>query len=63
LANLKKQTATPHNTMFVIIKASEFQVSNIHAYLHEVVGALQQILKAFLVSNIGEYHHHYSSVL
>jgi hypothetical protein len=24
LANLKKQTATPHNTMFVIIKASEF---------------------------------------
>jgi hypothetical protein len=33
------------------------------AYLHEVVGALQQILKAFLVSNIGEYHHHYSSVL
>jgi hypothetical protein len=36
---------------------------NIHAYLHEVVGALQQILKAFLVSNIGEYHHHYSSVL
>jgi hypothetical protein len=28
--------------------------SNIHAYLHEVVGALQQILKAFLVLNIGE---------
>jgi hypothetical protein len=34
-----------------------YQVLNIHAYLHEVVGALQQILKAFLVLNIGKRYY------
>jgi hypothetical protein len=31
-------------------------VQNIHAYLHEVVGVRQQILKAFLILNVGEHH-------
>jgi hypothetical protein len=29
-------------------------VQNIHAYLHEVVEVRQQILKAFLILNVGE---------
>jgi transcription initiation factor TFIID subunit TAF12 len=31
-------------------------VQNDHAYLHEVAGVFQQILKAFLVLNIGHYN-------
>jgi hypothetical protein len=37
-------------------------VQNIHAYLHEVVGVLRQILKAFLVLNVGEYYCQYSLI-
>jgi hypothetical protein len=33
-----------------------YQVQNIHTYLHEVAGVRQQILKAFLVLNIGRYY-------
>jgi hypothetical protein len=38
-------------------------VQNIHAYLHEVAGVRQQILKAFLILNVGEYHYQYSLTL
>jgi hypothetical protein len=32
-------------------------------WCYNVAGVRQQILKAFLVLNIGEYHRHYSSTL
>jgi hypothetical protein len=56
--NNNRGTQTQQST-----KIAYWQVQNIHAYLHEVAGGRQQILKAFLVLNIGEYHRHYSSTL
>jgi hypothetical protein len=39
----------------VLFQATYYQVQNIHAYLHEVVEVRQQILKAFLILNVGEH--------